>query len=88
MRSTLALLSLFTLSSAALADNFDPAQFLQKNCSSCHGTEVYTRDQRRVQSMDQLKKQLARCEHATGATLSDADSAKLLDYMNSHYYKF
>ena len=34
----------------------------QKNCMSCHDDGVYTREERRVTSMDALRNQVQRCE--------------------------
>ena len=60
----------------------------QKNCMSCHDDGMYTRDNRRVSSMDGLKKQVKRCEQMLGLTWFDEDIEAVTEYLNSSYYHY
>ena len=71
---------------AAAADN--GATLHQENCTSCHDDSVYTRKDRRVTSMDGLKKQVQRCELSQGLKWFDEDVDDVVAYLNSTYYKF
>jgi hypothetical protein len=82
-------LSLLIGASAAGADEaFDPATYHEATCTRCHGTEVYTRDDRRVTSFPALQAQVARCDANLGTRLFPADLGLLVDHMNDQYYKF
>lgn len=77
--------------SPVLAAQDGPArgkQLHQKHCTACHGTEVYTREDRRIQSLQMLQQQVARCNKATGANLSEADRTALVQYLNRSFYGF
>lgn len=76
------------LAPAAQAGDFDPAQFLQDKCSRCHGSEVYSRPNPRVKSLDKLEAQVRRCDANVGTGLFDEDIAALVKHLNDSYYKF
>lgn len=70
---------------------FDPAngrQLLQQNCFECHGTELYTRAERRVTSRPGLTRQVQRCELALGLKWFDDEVEDVAGYLNQEYYKF
>ncbi len=71
-----------------LADDFDPAAFVASNCSNCHGDEVYTRPDRRVQNLDALHAQVRRCDANLGTRLFDDDLNALVQYLNASHYHF
>ncbi len=79
------LLALPTLTSA---DEEGTAELYQFNCTSCHGAEVYTRTDRKVNSLDALERQVRRCELALGLKWFDEEIASMANYLNTHYYKF
>ena len=60
----------------------------ETNCQSCHGSEVYTRADRKVQSLDGLKTQVNRCTHALGVQWFEDEAGAVVDYLNATYYKF
>lgn len=58
-------------------------------CTSCHGTEVYTREDRRINSLASLEGQVKHCMKAAAKadwTASETDS--VVEYLNTKYYKF
>lgn len=60
----------------------------EAHCASCHGTEVYTRADRRVSSYEQLVSQVARCDANIGSQLFEEDQTKIANYLNDNFYKF
>ncbi|MBS0002640.1 MAG: cytochrome c [Thioalkalivibrio sp.] len=78
-----------SLASPALAS--DPAlgeELHQENCVSCHGTEVYTRDDRMVDSMSSLITQVNRCNVNLGTGWFDDEVEAVAAYLGENYYNF
>jgi mono/diheme cytochrome c family protein len=59
-----------------------------EKCSRCHGTEVYTRENRNVTSLESLKQQANGCNSMTGASLFPEEVRDIVHYLNSSFYKF
>ena len=74
--------------SAAAAEGFDAARFIQEKCSSCHTDSVYTRPNRFVHDRAQLEAQVRRCDANLGTTLFDDDLTTVVDYLDKQYYHF
>jgi mono/diheme cytochrome c family protein len=60
----------------------------QEHCVSCHGTEVYTRDDRMVGSMSSLITQVNRCNVNLGTGWFDDEVESVAKYLNENFYKF
>ncbi|MBK1720645.1 c-type cytochrome [Thiocystis violacea] len=60
----------------------------QENCTKCHGSEVYTREDRKVTSYDGLVRQVQRCELSLQLTWFDDDIKNVADYLNQRFYHF
>jgi hypothetical protein len=75
-------------SAAGAAESFDPASYHEATCTRCHGSEVYTRADRRVTSFPALQAQVARCDANLGTRLFPEDLGLLVDHMNDQYYRF
>jgi cytochrome c553 len=73
---------------AASAGVGEGKALVDKNCFRCHGTEVYTRADRRVTSLAGLHKQVRRCELALGLTWFDDQIDSVADYLNLAFYKY
>ena len=58
------------------------------NCTSCHDSSVYTRQNRRVDSLEGLRKQVRRCERAQGLRWFDDQLESVVQYLNRTYYRF
>ena len=58
------------------------------NCQHCHGSEVYSRSDRKVQSLPQLKTQVRRCELSLGLKWFDDEIDNTAAYLNHDFYKF
>ena len=58
------------------------------NCMKCHDSGVYTHPDRKVTTIDGLRKQVKRCELSLGLTWFDEQTEDVVQYLNSSYYKF
>jgi mono/diheme cytochrome c family protein len=58
------------------------------NCTGCHDTNVLTRKDRVVQSLDALKEQLGGCSHMANKEFSESETQDLLKYLNDQFYRF
>ncbi len=87
LSATLIIVVLATMTSANAAD-FDAGEFLQSQCTRCHDDSVYTRPDRRVDSLKRLESQVRMCDANIGTKLFDDDIAAVVDYLNTHYYRF
>jgi hypothetical protein len=69
-------------------DNADGKRLNDANCMGCHDTSVFTRKDRVVQSLDDLKKQLGSCAHMGKKEFSESETQALLKYLNDQFYHF
>lgn len=58
------------------------------NCVACHGTHVYTRADRRIQSLHSLEQQVYRCRDNLGFEWPERDVNDLVAYLNRTFYHF
>jgi hypothetical protein len=86
-RSLTAALLLAAAGTGHTAD-FDAGKFLAENCSRCHDSSVYTRPNRRVQSLDGLHSQVRRCDAMLQTKLFEDDLKVLVEHLNQRYYHF
>jgi mono/diheme cytochrome c family protein len=84
----LCLISLLGGTGAHAADVGRGHELINTHCQRCHGSEVYTRAERRVTSLPGLHKQVRRCEQMLGLTWFDEDIENAATYLNQEYYKF
>lgn len=61
-------------------------EVVSASCTSCHGTEVFTREDRKVKSAEALDAQVEMCGMA--AHLSEEDQQAASAYLESEYYSF
>jgi mono/diheme cytochrome c family protein len=74
---------------AAVADEAaDAHQLYEDNCLKCHGSEVYTRADRKVNSLPALQTQVRMCEQNLGLTWFDEQVDAVASLLNKEYYKF
>jgi cytochrome c553 len=88
--TTYLLLSAMLVPVLAVAEDkpADAQALIAKNCVSCHGSEVYTRADRRVQSLPALGKQVQMCEQNLGLRWFDDEINAVTALLNDKYYKF
>ena len=70
------------------ADNGAGKKLHDANCTKCHNTSVYTRQDRKIKSLDALGEQVSACSHMARVTLSDAELKSIVQYLNEQFYKF
>jgi mono/diheme cytochrome c family protein len=90
---TILSLSLSILLSSAYAaplpgDSAEGKRLYDANCMGCHDTNVLTRKDRTLQSLDALKGRLASCAHMASKQLSESETQDLLKYLNDQFYNF
>ncbi len=88
--NTAAMLALVSLSLAqpVVADSVNGKKLHDEECIRCHAGEVYTREDRRVQSLEALQHQVSVCISAVGVTWFDEEAGDVVDYLNENFYKF
>lgn len=82
-----------TISSLAMAKD-DPVlahgkELHDDKCMACHGTDVYTREDRRVKTLEALSNQINFCMKGPAKadwTISETNS--VIEYVNNKFYKF
>ncbi len=82
------LLAAMTTDPLYAADISHGKSLQQENCMGCHDDGMYTRDNRRVSSIDGLQKQVIRCEQSLGLKWFDDDIAAVTEYLNTTYYHY
>ncbi|RRQ22777.1 cytochrome c family protein [Thiohalobacter thiocyanaticus] len=90
IRLTPLALSLGLLASApvAAADIQAGKNLHDQHCMQCHDSGVYTREDRRVNSLAGLTKQVRRCEQSLGLKWFDEDIENVVQYLNQNHYHF
>ena len=85
-------LSILLMASAYAAslpgDSAAGKRLLDANCMACHQTGIFTRKDRKVQSLTALKEQLVACSHAAKKEFSASEMQDLLKYLNDQFYRF
>ena len=74
--------------SGAWAADIENGRQLHQECGQCHGTEVYTRENRRITDLNKLQNQVQRCALALGKAWGNEDVDDVAAYLNDAYYKF
>jgi hypothetical protein len=84
----LSVLIAFNVTSLRAADieNGDDLHFA--NCTGCHDSTAYTRDNRKVQSLARLGTQVRFCKDNLGLTWFDDEVDDVIGYLNKEYYHF
>lgn len=86
--------SLFAIGAQA-ADASRGATLHNQQCTACHaarfgnnGNDIYTRADRRVQSLPALQQQVNRCKNNLQIVWFDEDVDDVVEYLNTTIYKF
>ena len=75
-------------SPVAVADAARGNTLHDEQCTKCHATDVYTRNDRFIKNRDALAKQVQRCQLSAGAQWFDEDVTDVVEYLNAAFYKF
>lgn len=88
-------MSLAFLNTAHAVDLKRGKELVQENCIKCHadmvggdGSKIYTRPNRRIDSLEALNKQVHRCKTSLGVSWPEDQIADVVAYLNKTYYKF
>jgi hypothetical protein len=60
----------------------------QQSCMTCHNSDVYTRKDRKVNSLDGLVQQVKRCKAPARASWSEQEADWVVQYLNKEFYRF
>ncbi len=85
------LLIALTASTTAMADGNDAngkKLFTGSKCNQCHGTEVFTRKDRKVTDLAKLEAQVRRCDSNLNTNWFDDEIIDVTAHLNKQYYKF
>jgi len=92
MRAKILVVALIVgLSNAVWAEEPDPSagqSLVERYCQTCHHSEVYTRSDRRVQDLGQLRNQVSRCDQNLGLKWFETDIDDVTAYLNQAFYRF
>jgi mono/diheme cytochrome c family protein len=89
-------LTILGLATSAQAADLERGKTLHnENCTHCHismmggdGSAIYTRSDRRIESLAGLRKQVNRCKNSLGASWPPDQIDDVVYYLNQTYYKF
>jgi hypothetical protein len=74
--------------SALPGDSAEGKKLHDANCTTCHSTSVYTRQDRKIKSLAALGKQVASCTHMAQVALTEDEQKSVVEYLNQQFYKF
>jgi hypothetical protein len=80
--------ALLAAGASPLAAEFNAETYHQSNCTRCHDTSVYTRENRQMRSYPMLESRVAGCDARFGEKLTPEGLTGLVDHLNDSYYKF
>ena len=89
-------LLVISLASPVLAADIKRGKSLHDdNCIDCHvsiqggdGSGIYTRPDRRIESLAALRSQVNRCKNSMGVSWPEDQIDDVVAYLNNTYYKF
>ena len=73
---------------AEAEESIEAKSLVQEKCSNCHDSSIYTRKDRRVDSLSRLNTQVRMCDAQLGTSLFDEDITAIVNYLNDNYYHF
>ena len=84
----LSILTLFIAQAAYAADPEHGKRLHDVACISCHGTELYRRDERVASSYDALREEVDRWQLSMKLKWRGEDIDDVTDYLNNTFYNF
>ena len=88
MKITLSAIVFTLLGSSTALQAEEGKALYAKNCTACHGTEVFTRPNRRTKNLTELKARVKQCIFAVESNWFDEDINAVANYLNTSFYKF
>ncbi|MEZ5476354.1 MAG: hypothetical protein R3E95_02290 [Thiolinea sp.] len=92
MKITALLAGSLLLTSVATAEAPDPVNgkrlFNESRCLSCHGVDVFTREDRKIKDLAGLERKVRQCDAGLSTNWFDDQILDVVAYLNQAYYKF
>ncbi len=89
VRTFTTLIAALLLTGPAVAADLANGKALHDSaCKTCHQSDYYTRKNRKIHSIAELNKQVARCQQGAGEHWNAAQIEDVAAYLNATYYKF
>jgi mono/diheme cytochrome c family protein len=60
----------------------------EKNCTRCHSSEVFTREDRGIKNLEALMTRVKQCTGAAEVKWTDEEVKTVANYLNKDFYKF
>ena len=60
----------------------------ESSCMRCHGSEMYTRDDRKVLDYSDLKRQISFCSNNLSTGWFPEEEELVVDFLNKTYYQY
>lgn len=80
--------SIFAMSVCYGQDISNGKRLHDAHCLQCHTADIYTRENRIVNSYDGLKQRIRQCELSDGLAWFDEEINDVAAYLNTAFYKF
>ena len=68
--------------------NEEGKELHEESCIRCHGSEMYTRDNSKIQNHFDLRSQVSACANNLGTGWFPDEEKSVVDYLNDSHYKF
>lgn len=81
-------LLLTTIAPLYAADINNGMELHKEHCMRCHQPEIYTRQNRIVNNLEQLQKRVRECELANDLTWFEEDVEDVIAFLNANFYMF
>ena len=63
-------------------------ELFEDKCTRCHSTELFTREDRSVKTLEVLNTRVKVCSIAAEAEWADDKISTVVEYLNKNFYKF
>lgn len=95
LKITLLTMPLMIAPQVSASDLAKGKELHDENCVKCHvsimggdGSGIYTRPDRRIESLDGLNQQVNRCKTSLGVSWPEHQIKDVITYLNKAFYKF
>ncbi len=75
-------------SMAAQADVAHGKALVEKSCTACHTSTVYSRSDRRIKNLIGLQRQVSGCTRPAKVSWNKQDITDVVEYLNKEFYHF
>lgn len=86
--NTLIILSSFFSFSCFAADAENGKRLYEAGCVRCHNSEIFTRPDRKIKTLEGLKKRVHQCVLMAQLPWFDEEIDDVIEYLNVYFYNF